>query len=695
MSSTISQIKVTIGNAQSTGFTIPLDQVQYRLSDFVLNQSMLAPNSLMFSMHKVSAETIQDTQFYVCGQIIGQKITVSVDLATVMPNFQKKTDETYNANLYFEGIIVSANGVRGENAEYSIQVQAMGWESLMDSNPDCRSFTDKTLKDIVYEVLHMAPSQANRPSFSVDPWFQEKIPYCVMYNETHYQFLQRLASRYGEWLYNDGRSFIFGQLPANRLFISLKYPSQDVPYYQVNLQIQSFRNKNVSQTYIGNDSGTVNGPQENDLFPPGRGSNGLLSGTYQASRNCYSDVPRFRNLHSGGFSDLGYWPNDSTVDGKTVSDIATRSQRFGEKSSLVTYSGKSLCAFVQVGATLGIVDNYLIGGNASNQTSPVNQHPALITTVTHSFSDNNTYYNCFTGIPNECSCPPYSDPDIYPQCPPCRAWVTDNEDPLGLGRVRVQFGWQKILNPACMTPFIRIAQPYAGGGKGFSFIPEVHEEVMVDFEGGNAERPYVRGALYNGGYLPEQQWVANHNQGNRVKAIRTQNGHTIEFHDEGNVGFIRIYDNANQNYDILFSSDRKLIRLVSTGNIELCAGRDIILEAKENVSIKSCQDTILSAQGNHTRYAKLDLTDHVDGNRSAYVAKNDSEHVDGSQKIVVEDSKDEEVKDKLQTNANTIRIEAQNKLMEYSSVHEQKANAKMSLDGGPMIEIKGSIAKIN
>lgn len=58
--------------------------------------------------------------------------------------------------------------------------------------------------------------------------------------------------------------------------------------------------------------------------------------------------------------------------------------------------------------------------------------------------------------------------------------MKDNEDPNNLGRIRVQFDWQAQLDDNMMTPWLRMAQPYAGGGKGFSFIPEIDEEVMVD-----------------------------------------------------------------------------------------------------------------------------------------------------------------------------------------------------------------------
>ncbi len=74
-------------------------------------------------------------------------------------------------------------------------------------------------------------------------------------------------------------------------------------------------------------------------------------------------------------------------------------------------------------------------------------------------------------------------------------------------------------------------QPHSRSGKGFYFIPEIDEEVLVGFEGGNAQNPYVLGAQYNGsqssGYADGQ---------NNVKAIHTRSGTIIILNDaEGSI----------------------------------------------------------------------------------------------------------------------------------------------------------------
>ena len=281
--------------------------------------------------------------------------------------------------------------------------------------------------------------------------------------------------------------------------------------------------------------------------------------------------------------------------------------------------------------------------------------------------------------------------------------MTDNEDPMDLGRIRVQFDWQAQLDENMVTPWLRIAQPYAGSGKGFSFIPEIGEEVMIDFEGGNAERPYVKGTLYNGMDDPDPAWVPNGNSSNQIKAIRTRNGHTIEIHDEGEDGYIRIYDNEKENYILTFSTDQKLIKLESTGNIELYAkndiimhaGHDIIAEADHDISETAHNDMFLAADNDMQRTADNDIREHAGNDRNTNIDRNDSLSVSENQFITIGDNKDEQVEHKLQITAETIREEARNQLLEYSKTHHAKADQEMALNAGMKIDIKAAMVKTN
>lgn len=682
MSITVKNIAVTIDGIASSGFDITMEDVMWRLDNFSLMQSLLSYNTLTFNMHKGPEEGLEETRHSLCSQLIGKEITLALETDNI-ENLSLNTSNEKTAEINFRGVIFSAAGSRRET-EYSVFIEARSWEALLFDNPSCKSFEEMTLNDIVGDVIEDYGQQINA---NIDARFTELIPYCVQYNENNYQFLQRLARRYGEWLYNDGERMVFGKI-VNQDSVSLGYPSRDIPSYHVDLKMLPVAFQHIASSYNAYDSTKKDGLSEMQLA-----YNELSESAFEASQKCFTKET-LQNLHSGGYADQ---------DGRETNlNVSTKTQARGEKANMLTYSGETYCSKLKIGSTLVIVDNY-ISDNILNSKSDVEQDEILITELVHYFSASETYSNHFQGIPAACDYPPYSNSDIYPVAPSCRAKVTDNEDPMNWGRIRVQFDWQAQLSPDMWTPWLRIAQPYAGGGKGFSFIPEIGEEVMVDFEGGNAERPYIKGTLYNGVDDPDPAWVPNGNSSNPIKAIRTRNGHTIEIHDEGNDGYIRIYDNEKENYILTFSTDRKLIMLESTGNIELYAKNDIIMHAghditataDHDISETAHNDMFLAADNDMQRTADNDIREHAGNDRTTSIDRNDSLSVSENQFVTVGDNKDEQVEHKLQITAETIREEARDQLLEYSKTHHAKAEKEMALNAGSKIDIKAAIVKTN
>ena len=470
----------------------------------MLSQTLLSSNYLSFSLHKEPDERINEISFNVCGAIIGKEIQISLETDNIEKESLKAENDAV-ADIEFAGVIIGASGSRSRS-EFTVNVEACSWDALLNDNPTCKSFENLTLNDIVSDVID---DYSDHLESEIDSRFTDTIPYCVQYNENNYQFLQRLARRYGEWMYNDGKKIVFGNLPEGEN-VKLAYPSRDVPSYNVEIKMRHVAFNHVASSYNSYDANQKEGVEEMQ-----REYNNLSEQVFQASQSCFVK-PTLQNLHSGGFAD---------TDGRdTILKVSTKTQARGEKASMLTYSGATYCSKIKIGSKLVIVDNYL-PDTAALDRSKVEQDEILITELVHYFSADETYSNHFIGIPSACDYPPYSDSDVYPIAQSCRAKVKDNEDPNNLGRVRVQFDWQAQLDDNMMTPWLRMAQPYAGGGKGFSFIPEIDEEVMIDFEGGNAERPYVKGTLYNGVGDPDGAWLPNNNSANQVKAIRTRNGH--------------------------------------------------------------------------------------------------------------------------------------------------------------------------
>ena len=113
--------------------------------------------------------------------------------------------------------------------------------------------------------------------------------------------------------------------------------------------------------------------------------------------------------------------------------------------------------------------------------------------------------------------------------------VQENQDPDGLGRVRVRLPG---VTDQPITHWARVAAPMAGAGRGFYFLPEKEDEVLVAFEHGDPARPYVLGALWSGRHKPPLP-----NTGaNDVRLIRTRSGHILRFDDKGGAEKIELID---------------------------------------------------------------------------------------------------------------------------------------------------------
>lgn len=160
------------------------------------------------------------------------------------------------------------------------------------------------------------------------------------------------------------------------------------------------------------------------------------------------------------------------------------------------------------------------------------------------------------------------------------AIVKSTKDPEGLGRVQINLPWRGKENEKYWA---RFATLMAGKGRGMVFYPEIEDEVLVAFEHGDIDRPYVIGALWNSkDKIPEE----NSDGKNNIKIIKTRSGHTIKLDDTEGSEKIEIIDKTEGNKISIDSANNK-ISIQSAGDIELLASDGkITINAKE-IEIKS------------------------------------------------------------------------------------------------------------
>ncbi len=102
------------------------------------------------------------------------------------------------------------------------------------------------------------------------------------------------------------------------------------------------------------------------------------------------------------------------------------------------------------------------------------------------------------------------------------ATVLSNADPEGKGRVRVRMNWQ---TDGMQTGWVRVMTPDGGSSKdvksnrGFVFIPEVGDQVLLGFRHGDPARPYILGSLFNG-VTGKGGFAANHKKSLPPEAVQ-------------------------------------------------------------------------------------------------------------------------------------------------------------------------------
>lgn len=163
--------------------------------------------------------------------------------------------------------------------------------------------------------------------------------------------------------------------------------------------------------------------------------------------------------------------------------------------------------------------------------------------------------------------------------------VTNNVDPEGMGRIKVRFPW---LSDNDESHWARVVSPMAGNGRGLYFLPEVDDEVLISFEQGLVEMPYVMGSLWNGVDQPPE---SNANGENNKRTIKSRSGHIIRLDDTDGAEKIEIIDKTGTN-SIVFDTATNAITIKAEGNITMESTQGDVLIKGKNVAIEATQQNI-------------------------------------------------------------------------------------------------------
>lgn len=170
------------------------------------------------------------------------------------------------------------------------------------------------------------------------------------------------------------------------------------------------------------------------------------------------------------------------------------------------------------------------------------------------------------------------------------ALVTNSDDPEKMGRVKVEFPW---LGEETESYWARVVGIGAGPDRGFFVTPEVGDEVLVAFEHGNINHPFVIGGLWNGQDSPPPAGTsAPSGEQPKVRVFQSIGGHILAF-----------YDTSEDKIDILTKDgrsitlndkDRKIIiknsnvtLTLEESNMKMEAISNLTIEANSQIKIKA------------------------------------------------------------------------------------------------------------
>lgn len=130
-------------------------------------------------------------------RLLGQPLTMEL-----VPYAENK--EGKKQSLQFVGVVTSMSTSRDTDYSGSIQVRGHSPLYLLTDGLKRRTFVKMTLKDIFEQILQ--PYQGHIPDYKLHPLHTDSIVFAAQYDETNFDFLNRLATEYGEWFYYDGQT---------------------------------------------------------------------------------------------------------------------------------------------------------------------------------------------------------------------------------------------------------------------------------------------------------------------------------------------------------------------------------------------------------------------------------------------------------------------------------------------------------
>lgn len=483
-------------------------KVIFHFKHFTLNQSAVKHHSFNLVLAHDTLGSAENHNLVEAQNFLGKRMTVIF----------KYKDIEDSPERNFVGVITEVGFSQEKGSLGNIVLTGYSPTVLLDAAPHIQSFggaQEISLNSIADQVIREGLGQ-NKFDFRVDSR-HGNVSYSSQYEETHYNYLARMAEAYGEQFFYDGEVLHFGKLPPSEKPVKLTYGSS-VNDVKIKMKAQ-----HVNPTFYGYNS------SKNEKLTTGSSKiyhvSDIAKRAYEISEKIFTTPSlRVAPIKASSFMDVDA-SQKATAGSKAVDVFIT--------------SGNTTVPFLYPGCTADVE----MRKPDTNQTSYFTK--LMITEISHEVDARGYYTGNFEAIAADTGFIPR--PEFYfPKAETQFAKVTSNTDPLNQGRVQIQFDWQKGPDT---TEFIRVMTPDAGGSdkvsknRGFMAIPEVGDQVVVNFVHQHPDRPFVMGGMFHGGV------GGGGGQNNNVKSLSSRSGNKLELDDGAGSVFLTDQGGANMKFD--------------------------------------------------------------------------------------------------------------------------------------------------
>lgn len=523
--------------------------------------------------------------------------TVQLDYDTISKNFMNEPTEqiemigrmviidiqhgTNNGGAYvFKGIITKVKMTGKDGKKGYIVLEGSSPTIMLERGRRMDVYSNITLRNIFKKLIDGVYSDYMK--FLNEPTYENKIDFLMQYNETDWEFLKRIAYLYGENLFYSGSEILFGAYEEWEA-IKLTY---DKEISDIEFCTRMLPNQSIAYQYVAEQDSIIERQSPDKI----ENSNTYLDTAEEVNQALTKGKPA-KNV-------IG-----ANITSRSELDELVKRDKSRTASQTVYITGKSKTFESTIGRLITI--NMPDGFSKKKELGTYR-----VTKSIHRIDERLRYSNEFEAVPASLTTMPVEEPRM-PVAESILGKVSSHEDPKGQGRVQVDFSfanqyskvWMRVMTPNAGSSDV------VGTNRGMVFVPEKGDQVMVGFEYGDPNRPYVMGSMFHG------KNGTGGGSNNTEKSIITRSGIKIVFNDDQKS--LHIEDPSGNTWDMdgngnIAVNAPKNMTITVGENMDVSVGKNISVSAGENIDVSAGKNINETAGGDISQTASGNITETAD-----------------------------------------------------------------------------------